>query len=225
MGDRRSTLSSSIKKGIDSALKELHTAMPGEIISFDPDEQVADIQPMIKRVMGGEIVNLPVLKAVPVRFMKSGEFTITFPLAEGDEVELIFQERSIDTWLEQGGIVAPDDVRKHALSDAIAIPVGYSQQNKIIDFDPDNLEIRSEGGASIKITPSGNIELNGNADFVTAFDDMKAAFDQLVNDFNAHIHTTTATVGASAVPGIIAPPTVATTADMSSAKVETVTVP
>ncbi|RKZ95958.1 MAG: hypothetical protein DRQ46_07735 [Gammaproteobacteria bacterium] len=220
MGDRRSTLSSSIKKGIDSALKELHTAMPGEIISFDPDEQIADIQPMIKRVMGGEVVNLPVLKAVPVRFMKSGEFTVTFPLSEGDEVELIFQERSIDTWLEQGGIVAPDDVRKHALSDAIAIPVGYSQANKISNFDPDNLEIRSEGGASIKITPDGNIELNGNADFVTAFDDMKAAFDQLVNDFDLHQHTITS--GSSA--GTTTPPLTPSTADMAGAKVETVMV-
>jgi len=198
--------------------------MPAEVISFDPAEQLADVQPVIKTTLDETVVSLPVLKNVPVRFQQSTDFAITFPIDAGDHVLLIFCERSIDTWLEQGGIKAHDDVRKHALSDAFALPMCYPQTNKISSFDPDNLEIKSSGGTTVKLTPGGDIELNGDGDFVTAFNDMKTAFDQLVSDFDAHIHTTTATVGVGA-PGVISVPTIPSTADMTAAKVASVKVP
>lgn len=95
-----------------------------------------------------------------------------------------------------------------------------------------NIEIN---GTSVQIDGSTDIHLNGSADFAVAYTDLKTAFDQLKTDFdnlvtlyNAHIHITTATVGASATPGIIAP-TVSTgsptTADMAGAKVDTVKLP
>lgn len=217
--DRRASLETAIQTGIDSSLKDLHTCLPGEVISFNPAEQTADIQPSIKRLLNGKLVNLPVLKAVPIRYQRSSDFSITFPLVVGDHVLLIFCERSIDTWLEQGGIKGPDDIRRHSLSDAFALPMMYGQPDKITDFDADNLEIKSSGGTSVKLTPSGNIELNGNSDFVTAFTDMKVAFDQLVSDFNLHTH---GGVQSGASSTLIPIPS---TADMSGAKVDTIKVP
>ena len=49
MADPRTTLEKVIQTAIDSSLKELHTSLPGVIQSFDPVEQLADIQPTIKR--------------------------------------------------------------------------------------------------------------------------------------------------------------------------------
>ena len=102
-------------------------------------------------------------------------------------------------------------------------------------------------GASIEIQPSGNmyindisiggfinlldddtIEINGDADNIAGFADLKSGFDTLKQDlnnlitaYNAHIHITTATVGATPTPGIIAP-TVSTgtpsTASIDSSK-------
>ena len=85
---------------------------------------------------------------------------------------------------------------------------------------------------TITLTAETVLELNGNADYAVRYNELKTAFDQLKSDldslvttYNAHIHITTATVAATAVPGVIAP-TVSTgspsTADMSGAKVDKV---
>lgn len=226
MADPRIQFEQVIQTAIDSSLKEVHTALPGVVQAFDPETQLADIQVTIQRKLAGELVNLPLLAEVPVRYFRCGGFTITAPLVQGDHVLLIFAERSIDTWLTSGEISNPADVRRHTLSDAFAIPMMFPQTNVISNFDNTNIQIRTDdGGGFVNITPNGNIELNGNADSVTAFNDMKAAFDTLVTNFNNHIHLTTATVTGGDPVGVISVPTVSSTADMSGAEVPTVKVP
>jgi len=77
-------------------------------------------------------------------------------------------------------------------------------------------------------------EINGNADFAvrfgaleTAYNQLKSDFDTFVTTYNSHIHITTATVGPTAVPGVISP-TVSTgspsTGDISGAKVDNIKV-
>lgn len=162
--DRKSNLESVIATAIDSSLKNIHTVLPGKIIEFYASEQLADIQPAIKRNINGELINLPVLTKVPVRFLKSGDFTITFPLKKDDEIALYFVERSIDNWLQNGDIQSPDDYRKFDLSDAYAVPVLYSQKNKISDFDEENLVIKSTNGNSkIVLKKDGNISIETKA--------------------------------------------------------------
>lgn len=61
-----------------------------------------------------------------------------------------------------------------------------------------------------------------------AYNQLKTDFSNFVSVFNAHIHITTATVGATAVPGTIAPtatPAQPSTGDITLAKVETVRLP
>jgi len=162
--DRRASLESVLATAINTYLKDVHTMLPGQIVNFDPVEQLADIQPQLKRNIDGELVNLPVLSQVPIRFLKSGDFTITLPLKEGDEVALYFIERSIDNWLEDGGIQSPNDFRKFDLSDAYAVPILYSQKQKITDFDPDNMVIKSTNGNSkITIKTDGTISMETTA--------------------------------------------------------------
>jgi len=158
IGDRKSTLESAISTAIQTQLKEVHTMLPGQIISFDPVTQRADIQPQLQRKVGDKLINLAVLPSVPIRFPKSKAFSISFPLAAGDEVALYFIERSIDNWLDQGGIQSPNDTRKFDLSDAYAVPVLYSQQNKIENFDAVNMVIRNTANdTKITIKPSGEV--------------------------------------------------------------------
>jgi len=163
--DRRSSLERAIQTGVIAELKDLHTCLPGEVISFDPEEQTADIQPMIKRKFNGEWVNISVLKAVPVRFQRSADFAITFPLQAGDQVMLVFCERSIDTWLEQGGIKAPDDFRRHDFTDAFALPMMYPKTNKVPAMDPDNLQIKTiSGNVKFTVRPDGTVDLTTTGD-------------------------------------------------------------
>jgi len=225
MADPRTTLETVIQTAIDSSLKELHTALPAIVQSFNKDEQTIDVQPTIKRKIKGEIVDLPLLTGVPIRFPKTSDFSITWPIKTDDHVLVIFSERSIDNWLINGDLQSAGDIRKHSLSDGFAIPMMYPQTDLISSFDDTNLQIRTSSGDGVTLTPGGIIELNGNADFVTAFNDMKVAFDQLVSDFNNHTHTTTAVTGGGGSPGVIATPSPGSTADMSNAKVDTVKVP
>jgi hypothetical protein len=151
-----------IQEGVDTALKELHTCLPGVVETFYPSTQLADIQPTIKSKVNNELVNLPLLTNVPVRFLKSNKFSITFPLETNDEVLIIFAERSIDTWLTYGGIQNPFDFRKHDLSDAFAFPLMYSQKNLISGFSSSDLEIRTTAGTTkFSITPGGEVSIEG----------------------------------------------------------------
>lgn len=212
MADNRSRLETAIQAGIDTALKEVHTCLPGEIISFDPATQLANIQLLIKRKQSGKLVNIAVLQDVPIRYMASKKFSMTFPLEEGDEVEVKFAERSIDVWLENGGIQNPDDRRKHSFSDAYATPMLYSQQKKIENFDPDNLQIRTADGLSlITLTAAGEIQLNGDTNSIVKYAALNTALQTMLAAFNVDI----AAAGGAGN----------TTLDISAAEVLTVKVP
>lgn len=163
-----STLASVIKHGIESRLKDLHTAMPGIIISFDSVNQLASVQPAIKRVFKAidgekEILtptDLPLLINVPVQFPRGGGFSMTFPISPGDECLLTFVERSIDKWHKFGGVQEAGAKRFHALSDATALVGLSSEPNKIPNFDPLNTEIKKDDGSvSIKWNSNGSMDI------------------------------------------------------------------
>ena len=97
--------------------------------------------------------------------------------------------------------------------------------SQIIHRNTGDIEINKNisGNATILIKADGAIELNGNADFLAGFTDLKSGFDTLKDDvnnlitaYNAHIHITTATVGATPAPGVIAPTTSAGTPSTAS---------
>lgn len=211
-------LESAIQEGVATALKELHTCLPGQIISFDDATQTADIQPTIKMKVGENLQNLPVLSGVPVRFPKSADFSLSFPLAADDEVLLIFSERSLDTWLTHGGIQNPFDVRRHDLSDAFAVPMAYSQKNLIPSFPSANLEMKANtGSAKVELTPATEIILNSGSDFAVQFSALQTAFDELKDAYNGHDHVETG--------GTTNPPLQQSAADISLAKIDSIKVP
>lgn len=95
--------------------------------------------------------------------------------------------------------------------------------NNQSDFDSSLNEseriISAHGGAYVKWSDDGTIELVGNTDFAVAFNDLKSGFDQLKSDFNSHTHAVTTAPGTTAVP------TVPSTATIDGAKVTEVLLP
>jgi hypothetical protein len=75
-----------------------------------------------------------------------------------------------------------------------------------------------------KLKDDGEINLNGDDDFVTAFNKMKTAFDQLKSDFDAHTHLFSYNAGPTPSSGNTNAIAVGSTADMADAKVSTVKV-
>jgi len=223
MADPRINLESVLETAIDSRLKELHTCLPAIIKTFDPATQLIDAQPTLQRKIDGELVNLPMLLDVPIRFFKSKTFSLSCPIEVGDHVLIIFAERSIDNWLLSGEIKSPENIRKHSLSDAFAIPFMYPQTDVIESFDPVNFVIKCNSGF-IKLTPSGNVLLNGDSDNAVSFADMKTAFDNLKTELNTFIGKYNVAVYSSPTATTSAPATLAV-ADMSGAKVDNVKLP
>lgn len=231
------TLSSVIELTVENMLKDLHTSMPGIIETFDPSSQTATVQPAIKRVFittdgtGIDILtpsNLPVLINVPVSFPRGGGYSLTFPVAKGDECLLHFCERTIDNWHEFGGIKTPNSKRMHSLSDAVAYVGVSSKVNKISDYSSNSVVLRSDdnddsisigaGGITIKTTGTfevdatqinlksgvGTVAVTGaklTSPNIEAATSLKASGKEIVG--HKHGHTLVANLTTGAVTGTV----------------------
>jgi hypothetical protein len=157
------SLEAATAAAIADTVKRLRTAMPGRVVSFDPDAQTAVVQPLIRLVKAdGQGVDLPPLGDVPVQFPEAGGFAFTFPIKAGDEGMLVIADRCIDGWWQSGQPSDPMDFRLHDLSDGMFIPGINSLPNTIPDFDMDAIVMRKfDGSAYFKIDEGGNIEADG----------------------------------------------------------------
>lgn len=165
-----------IRRGIAEALKNVHTALPGIIDSFDPATQLAAVQPAIQRIFVAttvdgqtpEPVNLPQLINVPVVFPNAGGYALTFPVKQGDECLLVFCERSYDAWYEDGGVQPPSARRFHALSDAVAILGVNSKPNALTDHATDSVQLRNDDAtATITIDDAQSVTIETTSGEVT----------------------------------------------------------
>lgn len=148
---------------IEGRLKDLHTMLPGIIAGFDPETQVASVQPCIKRIFTERgPVNLPVCVDVPVAFPGGGDFFLTFPVKAGDECILMFSERAFDYWHAAGGIQSPAEYRMHDLSDGIAVVGLNSQPNKLSALQMTGTELRTRSRSTYIRLEDGTIYIKGD---------------------------------------------------------------
>jgi len=158
-----------IKSLINDRLKDVHTALPARVLSFDAATQTASVQTGIKRLFidnAGENEtirpeNLPVINNVPVIFPKGGGYSLTFPVAAGDECLLIFVERGLDTWHDTGKDSAPLGRRMHDLTDAVCYVGLSSMPAKIPVYSDSAVRLQSDDGNS-------HVEIEGSEITVTA---------------------------------------------------------
>ena len=145
---------------LDSRLLELHTALPGIIQSVDPATMTAVVQPAIMRVTKPGPVALPLCVDVPLFYLGGGPFVLSFPITSGDECLLIFAERTIDGWFQNGSIQPPTEYRFHDLSDGFAF-VGFRSKARAVTVGS-ACELRANGALIMSIDASGNMDLAGN---------------------------------------------------------------
>lgn len=146
----------------DTIFSMLRVSMPGIIQSFDPDACTCTVQPAISGQKADDngkyqSVPLPLLVDVPVIFPRGGGCTITFPVNAGDECLIVFSDRCIDFWWQNGGIQEPVDPRQHDLSDAFAIIGPQSQATVIKNISTSTMQMRTDDGAAyIEIDPNSH---------------------------------------------------------------------
>ena len=109
----------------------MRCAIPAIIQSYNAYQNTVEAQPAIRERLvmeDGSIqyLNLPLLINVPVVFPSSGSASITFPISKGDECLIIFSDLAIDNFWTSGLVQNPIEVRRHDLSDGIAIPCSLS---------------------------------------------------------------------------------------------------
>jgi hypothetical protein len=121
------TLASVIRDAIEAALFDVHTCIPGKIVTYDKVNQTATVQPLIKSAFINESgvresVKIPAIPGVSVMLLGNSAFSISWPVQKGDTGLIMFSEASLDKWKVRGGEVDPDDDRRFNLSDAMFIP-------------------------------------------------------------------------------------------------------
>lgn len=125
--DDSPTLLGAIKQALERKVKTMFGPMPGKVTAYDATTQRVSVQPLIRRSDYGEggtrtVEGLPIVQNVPVMFPGSGSNRLTFPIAVGDTMLLVFADGSLDKWLARGGEVDPEDDRHFDITDAVAFP-------------------------------------------------------------------------------------------------------
>lgn len=108
----------------------IDTAFPGRVQSYDPDLQVADVVPLIRKQVpqpDGTYVmeELPVLPCTPVCFPRMGGWFLSFPIAPGDTGLVIVCSGAIGHWrVGDGDVTDPGDLRRNHIAHSIFLPMG-----------------------------------------------------------------------------------------------------
>ena len=119
---------------IQKASFDIRCCIPGIIQSYNANNNTAEIQPAIREEVVNEdnsvsYVNLPLLINVPIVFPSTKLGGVRFTLEQGDECLVVFSDLSYDNFWTSGNVQNPIEVRRHDLSDGIAIPCVLSQPN------------------------------------------------------------------------------------------------
>lgn len=190
----QTTLLEAILQVLDSQSADMHTAIPGIVRKYDAENQTADVEPALLRVVPAADSSeeedprerLPVLPAVPIAWPRAGGFFLHFPIDVGDSVLLVFCESDINAWRASGRVSDPGVFERHVLSGAVAVPGLYPRTNTNPSASGTNGRIGKEGGPFIEFRPS-DIQVGGpyplvRGDNIQAhLDAIAAALDSLVS--------------------------------------------
>lgn len=168
----------------EAALENVHTALPGTIVSFNAEAGTATVEPKGKYEMAdGSAVSYPQISEVPIvfPFCQSRNAGFVFPVGKGDDCLVIISEVELDEW--RSGAEAEGSLR-FDLSSAICIPgllrggagaVVKARKNNAVIMRSGNSEIMLEdkkaalsvGNTKMTLSEagvvvSGNLKVNGN---------------------------------------------------------------
>lgn len=186
---RSPTLEDVIRAGLRSLQREVNVALPGRVEAYDSSKQLAEVQPLVQELVatreGTERVEtLPVIPNVPVIFPRAGGYFLTLPVAVGDYVQLLVNQRSVDAWFNgDGRIKNPNDFRMHDLSDAVALPGFYPLQDALEESGVgSHLVLGRVGGAQVHVKQQEIHAGSENAsDFVALADLVRAEVQKAVD--------------------------------------------
>lgn len=157
-----------VEETIQTMLNEVHTALPGKILSFSPEQNTAVIKPIGTIVMpDGKRLAYPELTDVPILFpfCSSAKVGMAFPVQQGDFCLIILSEIELDEW--RSGATSEASLR-FDLTSAIAIPgLLQSGGDLVSKACRQNAVVLGAGEKEIEISESGiicrgDLKIEGN---------------------------------------------------------------
>lgn len=122
-----------VEKTARAVLDDVHTAIPGEVLSFDEKTSLVTVKPVGKFVTSdGKVLEYPVLSDIPVVFpyCQKGNIGIAFPICVGDSCLIIVSEVELDEWMN--GSESEGSLR-FDLTSAVVIPGLVKIGNKLLE--------------------------------------------------------------------------------------------
>lgn len=149
-----------LKKEILLTLSSHHI---GTIQSFDKTNQTATVTINYKKTIfrldastglyNGVLIDYPILIDCPVIALGGGDSALTFPIEEGDECLVLFNDRDFDNWFSGSLTSAPATPRLHSFSDAIILVGLRSLPNSLEAYDMVRAVLRN-GSAMVGVGPT-----------------------------------------------------------------------
>lgn len=151
------------KTAFREMMKSVGTNIPGHILSFDKDTQMAQVQIGIEQSdVNGKFFKPAPLIEVYV-YMPGGDFIVECQIDEGTEGLIVFSQRCIDGWTDTGGIAKNPIMRFHDMSDAFFLPGVKSQANKVSSFENNGIRLRNKDGSKyVWLKNNGDVEISAN---------------------------------------------------------------
>ena len=196
----KATKTELIQRSFIEMMKDVGTSIPGHIIAYDPDTQLAQLQIGIQRVdRNGNKFKPPPLIECPV-YMYGGDYTVEVQIDPGAEGIIFFSQRCIDAWNDTGGVANIPILRFHDFSDAYFLPGLRSQPNVVSGHANNGIRLRNKAGDKyiwLKNDGTGEITvdtLNINADIVHNGNTQQTGTYDLTGTMNATVDITWAGV-------------------------------
>ncbi len=177
-------LTQQIEETARAVTDEIHTAMPGTIIAFNPGSGTATVKPSGKYVTAdGKSLDYPQITDVPVTFpfCQTAGVGIAFPVGKGDSCLIIISEVELDEW--RTGAESEGSLR-FDLTSAMCVPgllegggdmISKACQNNAVVVGAGDVEVMvSDAGAVITsgdtkmtvsdvgVAISGDLKVDGN---------------------------------------------------------------
>lgn len=156
------TLASLLELHRKGTMRQINCHQVGEIVSFDPATQTAEVQVKMSFLLNGEIKEYPLLLDCPCIVLAGGEGALTMPISAGDSCLVLFNDRDMDNWYSGGQTMPPRTDRLHDFSDAIALVGLRNKQNQISGYLAQGTELKY-GSSTIKLENGKVTVTNGAA--------------------------------------------------------------
>lgn len=173
-----------IKDAFRELMKGVCTSIPGHVLTFDPDTQLAQIQVGVIRVdLNGTESAVPPIIEVPVCF-PGDDWFVEYQIDPGCEGDIFFSQRCVDGWLQTGGVAANPIGRFHNMQDAFFLPGFRSLANVMPDFQNNGIRLRDRAGTQFAwLKNNGDIAIENPIAFMR----MNADGSMFWENANGHI--------------------------------------